>query len=133
LIGSVDAGAISPARCIDPRNLQCLVRSGAKRKCCNLGGWRAVRILVYVGFSINQNPYLPPLWPISDETTVQIMLDFYARAFASGNAPQSLVDVQREWLVKLRKEKGLFYAVNRAGPFLMSSQGTAELVATAQE
>jgi hypothetical protein len=76
---------------------------------------------------------LMTLWPISDETTLQIMLDFYDRAFASGNAPQSLVDVQHEWLVKLRKEKGLFYAVNRAGPFIMSSQGPAELVATAQK
>jgi CHAT domain-containing protein len=67
---------------------------------------------------------LMTLWPISDETTVQIMRNFYERAFASGNAPQSLLDVQREWLVKLRKEKGLLYAVNRAGPFIMSSQGT---------
>ena len=74
---------------------------------------------------------LMTLWPISDETTVQIMLDFYDRAFASGNAPQSLLDVQRKWLVKLRKEKGLLYAVNRAGPFIMSSQGAAGLVATA--
>jgi hypothetical protein len=55
--------------------------------------------------------------------------DFYDRALAS--APQSLLDVQREWLVKLRKEKGLLYAVNRAGPFIMSSQGAAGLVATA--
>ena len=39
---------------------------------------------------------LMTLWPISDETTVQIMLDFYDRALASGNAPQSLLDVQRE-------------------------------------
>jgi CHAT domain-containing protein len=75
---------------------------------------------------------LMTLWPVSDETTVQMMLDFYARAFASGNASQSLVDVQREWLVKLRKEKGLFYAVNRAGPFIMSSQGPAEPVAAAR-
>ena len=76
---------------------------------------------------------LMTLWPISDETTVQIMLDFYNRAFASGNAPQSLMDVQREWLVKLRKEKGLLYAVNRAGPFIMSSQGNARLVVTAKK
>ena len=74
---------------------------------------------------------LMTLWPISDETTVQIMFDFYERAFASGNATQSLLDVQREWLVKLRKEKGLLYAVNRAGPFIISSQGAAGLVATA--
>jgi CHAT domain-containing protein/Tfp pilus assembly protein PilF len=73
---------------------------------------------------------LMTLWPVSDEATVQIMLDFYAHAFASGNAPQSLADVQREWLVKLRKEQGLFYAVNRAGPFIMSSQGNAGPVVT---
>jgi CHAT domain-containing protein len=35
---------------------------------------------------------LMTLWSISDDTTVQIMLDFYARALVSGNAPQSLVD-----------------------------------------
>jgi CHAT domain-containing protein len=32
------------------------------------------------------------LWPISDQTTVEIMLDFYDRAFKSGNAPQALAD-----------------------------------------
>lgn len=76
---------------------------------------------------------LMTLWPISDQTTVQIMLDFYAHAFANGNAPQSLADVQHEWLVRLRKEKGLLYAVNRAGPFIMSSQGPAELVAAVRK
>ena len=73
---------------------------------------------------------LMALWPISDVMTVQIMLDFYDRAFASGNASQSLLDVQREWLLKLRKKKGLLHAVNRAGPFIMSFQGTAGLVET---
>ena len=76
---------------------------------------------------------LMTLWPISDMTTVQIMRDFYYRALASGNAPQSLLDVQREWLVRLRKENGLVYAVNRAGPFIMSSQGNVRLVATAKK
>jgi CHAT domain-containing protein len=74
---------------------------------------------------------LMTLWPISDETTVQIMRDFYNRALARGNAAQSLLEVQRDWLVKLYKEKGLLYAVNRAGPFIMSSQGAADLDATA--
>jgi hypothetical protein len=64
---------------------------------------------------------------------MQIMRDFYDRAFVNGNAPQSLLDVQRDWLVKLRKEKGLLYAVNRAGPFIMSSQGTRGLVATPEK
>lgn len=66
---------------------------------------------------------LMTLWPISDETTVQIMLDFYAAAFKSGNAPQALSDTQRDWLVKWRKEHGLVAAVRLAGPFIMSSQG----------
>ena len=66
---------------------------------------------------------LMTLWPISDEVTVQIMNDFYDAAHESENAPEALAKVQREWLVKLRKEKGLASAVNLAGPFIMSSQG----------
>ena len=66
---------------------------------------------------------LMTLWPISDEVTVQIMSDFYDAAHLSGNAPEALAEVQRNWLVKLRTEKGLAQAVNLAGPFIMSSQG----------
>ena len=66
---------------------------------------------------------LMTLWPISDEVTVQIMSDFYDAAHESGNAPEALAEVQRNWLVKLRTEKGLAQAVNLAGPFIMSSQG----------
>jgi CHAT domain-containing protein/Tfp pilus assembly protein PilF len=66
---------------------------------------------------------LMTLWPISDEVTVQIMSDFYEAAHQSGSAPEALAKVQREWLVKLRKEQGLANAVSLAGPFIMSSQG----------
>ena len=66
---------------------------------------------------------LMSLWPISDEFTVQMMSDFYEGAHQSGNAPEALAKVQRDWLVKLRKEQGLASAVNLAGPFIMSSQG----------
>jgi tetratricopeptide (TPR) repeat protein len=66
---------------------------------------------------------LMTLWSISDEVTVQIMLDFYDAAFRTGNAPQALADTQRDWLVKLRRERGLLSAVQLAGPFIMSSQG----------
>ncbi|MEO8071323.1 MAG: hypothetical protein ABI652_07960, partial [Acidobacteriota bacterium] len=59
----------------------------------------------------------------SDKATVKIMLDFYEAAHKSGNAPEALADVQRHWLVKLRKEEGLLHSVNLAGPFIMSSQG----------
>ena len=50
---------------------------------------------------------LMTLWPISDEVTVKIMSDFYEAAHNSGNAPEALAEVQREWLLKLRTEKGL--------------------------
>jgi CHAT domain-containing protein len=63
------------------------------------------------------------LWPISDDTTVQIMFDFYDAIFRNTSAPQALADTQRAWLVKTRKEKGLLAAVRLAGPFIMSSQG----------
>jgi len=63
------------------------------------------------------------LWPIGDKTTVQIMLDFYEAAAKTNNAPEALGDVQRDWLVKLSRERGLPAAVRLAGPFIMSSQG----------
>jgi tetratricopeptide (TPR) repeat protein len=66
---------------------------------------------------------LMTLWPISDEVTVQIMSDFYEAAHKSWNAPEALAEVQRNWLLKLRTEKGLAQAINLAGPFIMSSQG----------
>ena len=81
---------------------------------------------------------LVTLWPISDKVTVQIMSDFYEAAHKTGNAPEALAEVQREWLVQLRDGKGpkfdkvkdaingrggLAKAVNLAGPFIMSSQG----------
>jgi hypothetical protein len=66
---------------------------------------------------------LMTLWPISDETTVQIMLDLYDAALRNGNAPQALAHVSRDWLVKLRKDRGLLDAVRLAGSFIISSQG----------
>jgi CHAT domain-containing protein len=75
---------------------------------------------------------LMSLWPISDEFTVQIMSDFYEAAHESGNAPEALAKVQRDWLVRLSKERGLTRAVNLAGPFIMSSQGRQSLTREAQ-
>jgi len=63
------------------------------------------------------------LWPISDDMTVEIMFDFYDAVFKGIPAPQALSDTQRDWLVKLRKERGLLAALRLAGPFIMNSQG----------
>ena len=59
------------------------------------------------------------LWPVADDTTANIMADFYKEALATGDAPGSLAKVQRDWLVKLREEKSLATAIREAGPFAM--------------
>jgi CHAT domain-containing protein/tetratricopeptide (TPR) repeat protein len=66
---------------------------------------------------------LMTLWPVRDQSTSEIMADFYREALKTGNAPSSLAKVQREWLVKLRKEKSLLEAVRDAGPFVMATIG----------
>ncbi len=62
---------------------------------------------------------LMTLWPVADETTASIMADFYKEALSTGDAAGSLAKVQRDWLVKIRKERGLLVAVREAGPFAM--------------
>jgi hypothetical protein len=51
------------------------------------------------------------------------MKGFYDEAMKTGNAPDALADVQREYLVKLKKEKNLVFAARLAGPFVMNFQG----------
>ena len=86
--------------------------------------WRSYRGGLRRGFiQAGAQNLLMTLWPISDRTTVQIMLDFYDAAEKTHNAPQALADTQRDWLVGLRKERGLLPAVQLAGAFIMSSQG----------
>ncbi|MFZ4775987.1 MAG: CHAT domain-containing tetratricopeptide repeat protein [Terrimicrobiaceae bacterium] len=73
---------------------------------------------------------LMTLWPVNDATTADFMKDFYHRALASGDAPRALADTQRDWLVKLRREKGLLAAVRDAGPFIMTTMGALPSNAT---
>ena len=65
---------------------------------------------------------LMTLWPIYDEMAVKILSEFYDVADKTHSAPEALAEVQRTWLVKLRKNS-LSAAVGLAGPFIMSSQG----------
>lgn len=66
---------------------------------------------------------LMTLWEISDDDTVALMADFYDRLLAGDAPPQALSVVQVEALKKLRTEKGLHHAINRAAPFVMVGGG----------
>ena len=90
---------------------------------------------------------LTTLWPISDETTINIMRDFYAAIDSGGHVPEALSSVQRRWLIALRTGKApvdpgkqalrrglvpanddeeadrLLRAVRLAGPFVITFQG----------
>ena len=61
---------------------------------------------------------LMTLWSVADEETAKLMVDFYSAARKTGNAPLALAEVQRDWLIKLRKERGLSDAVRIASPLL---------------
>jgi tetratricopeptide (TPR) repeat protein/CHAT domain-containing protein len=63
------------------------------------------------------------LWPVSDRWTMDLMRAFYERAIKTGDAPMALAEVQREFLVKLREQKGAMMAARLAGPFVMTFQG----------
>ncbi len=62
-------------------------------------------------------------WPIADEETVQVMADFYKAIGDKVHPATALHRVQRDALVKWRKEKGLQTAVFLAGPFALSTTG----------
>ncbi len=66
------------------------------------------------------------LWPIDDEETVGLMPEFYAEMQKTRSAALALARVQRSWLQKLRKEKGIAEACRIAGPFILSFQGKPE-------
>jgi CHAT domain-containing protein len=67
---------------------------------------------------------LMTLWAVEDEHTAGLMLDFYSAAQRFGNPARALAEVQRDWLARLRKEKGVAEACRLAGPFILSFQGT---------
>ena len=62
------------------------------------------------------------LWPVADQETSSLMQEFYRQA-KDRPAPLALAEVQRKWLLRLRKERSLEDAVRLAGPFVLSFQG----------
>src|SRR6266498_954072 len=56
------------------------------------------------------------LWPVFDISSGKFLLDFYAAVQKTGNAPEALASVQRDWLIKVREQDGLSAAVVLGGP-----------------
>lgn len=65
---------------------------------------------------------LTTLWPVSDALTPRFMTSFYQQAFTTRDASQALADVQRRFLVQLRKQYGVDAAVRLDGGFGIISQ-----------
>lgn len=63
---------------------------------------------------------LMTLWPLDDANAVPFMEAFYHTAIPHRDAAAALSQVQRDQLVALRKEKGLWQAVRSAGPYILS-------------
>jgi hypothetical protein len=63
------------------------------------------------------------LWPVAVDATGRFMIDFYYALHRTKDPPQALADVQRDWLLTVRRREGLLPAVFFAGPFILSSQG----------
>ncbi|MFL2938177.1 MAG: CHAT domain-containing protein [Opitutales bacterium] len=63
------------------------------------------------------------LWPVDDNKTVDFMQAFYEEALKTGNAPGALAKVQREFLVKYRKEESLSRAIRYFAPFILTFRG----------
>ncbi len=63
---------------------------------------------------------LMTLWPVEDADTEMFMELFYAKAIPGKDAAAALSSVQKDRLVQVRKQKGLWQAVRSAGPFILS-------------
>lgn len=63
------------------------------------------------------------LWKISDRETAAFMRDFYERALESSDPAVALALTQREWLARIRSERGIAAAVTSAGAFVLNTSG----------
>jgi CHAT domain-containing protein len=68
---------------------------------------------------------LMSLWPVGDQITAEIMADFYKKAFETGDMATAFTGTQRNWLERLRSEKGLAAAVREAGPFVFATMAAS--------
>jgi len=64
---------------------------------------------------------LTTLWPVADDETSAVMQAFYG-AFLKGDNPGTALSLtQRDFLVRWRAEHGLWFALNRAAPFVLTA------------
>jgi tetratricopeptide (TPR) repeat protein len=69
---------------------------------------------------------LMTLWPVFDVPSGELLVDFYSALHQDNNPGEALAGVQRDWLVKLRRQYGLLPAVVMAGGFIVNSQGPVQ-------
>jgi CHAT domain-containing protein/tetratricopeptide (TPR) repeat protein len=58
------------------------------------------------------------LWPISDQATSGVMKEFYGSVLSGSKPTDALRAAQHNTFARLRAERGLQHAINRAGAFL---------------
>jgi CHAT domain-containing protein len=66
---------------------------------------------------------LMSLWLVADETTPDMMIEFYGRALETNDLPRAWAVTQLNWLRKLSAGDNLFKAVFNAGAFVLCRQG----------
>jgi CHAT domain-containing protein len=109
--------------CLDLRGTELVVLSG-----CDTGGGEARAGEGVLGLrrgfiQAGAQNLLLTLWSIDDEETVGLIRDFYLEVKNTQSPSSALALVQRNWLQKLRIEKGVAAACRLAGPFILSFQG----------
>ena len=109
--------------CLDLRGTRLVVLSGCDTgmgEACTGEGVLGLRR----GFALaGAQNLLMTLWPVQDDTTSRMMLDFYTNLSRMGNPAEALAKTQGNWLKKLREEKGAAEACRIAGPFVLSFRG----------
>jgi CHAT domain-containing protein len=63
------------------------------------------------------------LWPVEDQTTSRLIVDFYKAFSKINDAAEALAQTQAHWLKELRARKGLAEACRTVGPFVINFRG----------
>jgi CHAT domain-containing protein len=74
-------------------------------------------------FEAGAQNLLLTLWPVYEIPTYEFMADFYAAVHKSDDPAAALAEVQKNWLMTMRKGHKTELAIYVAGPFVLNSRG----------